>query len=101
MDWAEGFGGKLTSQRDDMTRPPRAIEVLTIRRHVPLKVWYEINAIVIRRHLQWGRRMEENIHRLRNADSIHTLDEPEDDERSATATVNPFVNQMLFRYNQE
>lgn len=37
VDWAEGFGGKLTSQRDDMTRPPRAIEVLTIRRHVPLK----------------------------------------------------------------
>jgi hypothetical protein len=38
--------------------------------------------------------MEENIHRLRNADSIHTLDEPEDNERSATATVNPFVNQI-------
>jgi hypothetical protein len=45
--------------------------------------------------------MEEHIHRLRNADSIHTLDESEDNERSATATVNPFVNQMLFRYDQE
>jgi len=33
----EAFSGRLTSQRDDMTRDPRVIEVLTIRRHVPLK----------------------------------------------------------------
>ena len=37
VDCTEGFDGRLTSQRDDMTRPPRAIEVLTICRHVPLK----------------------------------------------------------------
>lgn len=98
-----------TSHREDMTLPPRDMELLTIRRIVPLRDGYHPNEKEMDRwkektekgelrglvragirvyadgYSQRRRGVEEDVHGLGDANAVCVLDQPQDDEWGAAA----------------